>query len=86
VKLAPVNQTFIPAGLPVRQASALVLKRLTVVPSNSEDDVLVVQADYADSPDSNRMSFGRLAPVEQYARIQKDSGVTSAQPLLDVRA
>jgi hypothetical protein len=98
VKLAPANQTFIPAGDPGRQGRALisalrtvadgsVLKRVTIVAANPDEDVMVLQADYA--PESARSSVPRgsayLSPIEQYARTQQNTEAVP-RPRLDVRA
>jgi hypothetical protein len=70
VKLSPAIQTFIPAALPQKQGQALVslptsgvvLKRFTVIASSPDDNVMVVQADYADLVDLTPARLPAVTP------------------------
>jgi hypothetical protein len=122
VKLAPANQTYIPASNPGSQrfsvsfpddASAQLgqalrtavqgtqLKSVTIVASRPDDNVVVVQAQYA--PDFDAINSGIRAAPKLIARqpapsrvsaylspieqyTRTQSGMTTSTPLLDVRA
>ena len=115
VKLAPANQTYIPAansggqrfaddalGQALRTAvSGAQLKSVTIVASRPDDNVVVVQAQYApdqDSPNTAIATLPRLAPrqpsiprsASYLSPIEQytrtQSGDSRLAPLLDVRA
>jgi hypothetical protein len=74
VKLAPANQTFIPASNPGRQhfvelgqalrtaVSGAQLRSVTIVAAQPDDNVMVVQAQYAPDLDSPTFALPSSAP------------------------
>jgi hypothetical protein len=118
VKLAPANQTYIPASYSGRQrfapsgqealdealrtaVSGAQLKSVTIVASRPDDNVVVVQAQYAsdeDSPGTGVATLPMLSPRQSNTArsasylspieqyTRTQSGDSRLAPLLDVRA
>jgi hypothetical protein len=115
VKIAPTNQTFIPASNPGKQRFGMQLRSVTIVSARSsqlvtgtaetseaDDNVVVVQAQFAPDLDSETTvtpSLPKLIspPTSGSGRgssylspleqyARTQSGEVTSQPLVDVRA
>lgn len=90
MKLAPANQTFIPASNPGRQrfvdlgqalrtaSGGAQLRSVTIMTAQPDDNVMVVQAQYAPDLDSPTYASPSSAPPKLIPRQPSGSGRASS--------